>query len=203
MRRYSETEDKFIKKNYLRLTLKEMGKSLGRTHGSVYQRMRYLGLELPIELVNERKSRANKLNVNSGRFKSGHVPANKGKKMPKEVYDKAAPTMFKKGHLPHNTRKDGDISIRTDKTGRKYQVIRTELGKWEHLHRVIWNQQYGEIPKGMLIKFKDGDSMNCNIENLFITDRKGNMIDNTIHRYPPELQKAIRAVNKIEKLTSD
>lgn len=33
----------------------------------------------------------------NGQFTKGHVPANKGKKMPKEQYEKSNRTMFKKG----------------------------------------------------------------------------------------------------------
>ncbi len=34
------------------------------------------------------------------------------------------------------------------------------------LHRWVWTLQYGEIPPGHVVRFKDGDTLNCDIENL-------------------------------------
>jgi len=74
---------------------------------------------------------------------------------------------FKKGHLPANTLFDGAISIRKDtKTGRKYKYIRIALGKWELLQRKVWKDANGDIPKGYVVVLKDGDTINCELENL-------------------------------------
>lgn len=103
------------------------------------------------------------------RFKKGSPAWNngmKGLKIGGEV------TQFKPGHLPHNTKIDGFISLRKDKNGHKYQYIRVEKAKWELLHRHIWRQHNGDIPAGCNIQFKDRDQMNCDIENLYIISRK-------------------------------
>lgn len=39
-------------------------------------------------------------------------------------------------------------------------------GDYIHYHRYLWEQEYGEIPKGHNVVFKDGDAMNCILENL-------------------------------------
>jgi len=124
-------------------------------------------LYLPPEIV-IRKQNTDK----HGRFIKGHRPWNKGKK---GINIGGKETQFKPGHLPHNTKQNGDISIRKDKSGRPYKYIRISKGKWELLHRYKWEKYNGKIPKGMLVVFKDGNSLNCNINNLELITRKENM----------------------------
>lgn len=108
---------------------------------------------------------------NLGRFKPGHKPANKGTK----GLMKPNKTSFRNGHIPHNTKYDGAISYRTHKRSNKtYAYIRVEKGKWELLHRYIYKKEYGEIPPGYVIRFKDGNTLNCKIENLECISRKEN-----------------------------
>jgi hypothetical protein len=140
---------------------------------------------------------------NNTKFKKGIVPFNKGKKvetwMRPELIEKMKRTSFKKGDLPHNTLHDGAISIRTDKTGKKYKYIRLKQAKWELYHRFLWMEAYGKIPQGSLIVFKDGNEMNCVLENLELITMKVNMERNTIHRYPEEVKGAIRIVSKLKR----
>ena len=110
-----------------------------------------------------------------GVFKKGLVPFNKGRKMPAAMYEQCAPTMFKKGHLPKNTKEaDGAITIRYDNRGVPVKHIRQALGKWEYLSRHVWRQSHGEIPKGHIVIHRDGDSMNCDIDNLEMITRAEN-----------------------------
>jgi hypothetical protein len=106
---------------------------------------------------------------------------------------------FKKGNIPHNTRKEGDgaISIRNTK-GIPYKWVRLEMGKWRQLHTHTWEQANGQkLSKGYIIVFKDGDSMNCAIENLEMISCAENMNRNSIQRYPSDVKNAIRLLNKL------
>lgn len=116
--------------------------------------------------------------LNAGCYRKGDAPPNKGQKMTAALYEKAKPTMFAKGHLPHNTKADGVISIRKDKSGRYYKHIRIGLSKWVHYQRYIWEQHHGSIPEKMLVVFIDGDPLNCEIENLELITRAENAIRN-------------------------
>lgn len=109
----------------------------------------------------------------AARFKQGHISHNKGKK------GICAPgcekSWFKKGHLPANTKHDGAITVRWEKTGhqgkkRPIQFIRTGLGKWEYLHVYLWKKANGKrkVPKGFRVMFRDRDSMNTDIKNLVL-----------------------------------
>jgi hypothetical protein len=67
------------------------------------------------------------------------------------------------------------------KVGNKYQLmIKLEDGKIERYARNVWEQHNGEIPKGMNVYHKDGDNMNCSIDNLFIS--KPHMVKYSEHR---------------------
>lgn len=66
--------------------------------------------------------------------------------------------------LSHCTDKDGYVRIR-------YK------GKNERLFRVLYQQKYGEIPKGMVLRHLCNNSWCCNIEHLKIGTHKENMED--------------------------
>jgi hypothetical protein len=135
----------------------------------------------------------------STQFKPGHVPANKGKKLTAEVYEKAKPTMFTKGHKPHNTTTVGDIRMRKDMRGVPYFFIKIADQDWRHLHRVVWEAHHGNIPKGCRIHFKDRNTLNCVIENLELLTGDAAMKRVQIHRLPDEIKELIRLNSKLKR----
>lgn len=141
--------------------------------------------------------------INKGRFCKGNVPHTKGKKqhqyMSAKAIERTKATRFKKGIVPHNTKeRDGEITIRKSK-GRPYQYIRLSVGKWKELHVHLWELHHGKPPKGTIVQFKDSNSLNCVIENLYLIKRKDQMKKNTIHRYPTEVKRAIRALSSFNR----
>jgi hypothetical protein len=44
-------------------------------------------------------------------------------------------------------------------------------GKWLRKHRYIWEQAYGKIPPGKALLYKDGNRLNCTLENLVLVDK--------------------------------
>lgn len=118
-----------------------------------------------------------------GQFKKGHVPFNKGKKwehfMSEEGARNAAKTQFQFHGKPHNTRPDGYEMLRKKHKGKQYWWIKPSDGrKMMPKHRYLWEQAYGEIPKGCCVQFKDGDTTNCVLENLYLINRADQMREN-------------------------
>lgn len=106
----------------------------------------------------------NKLNSGlTGKFRKGQTPHNKGKKMPKEVYEKVKHTMFAKGNIPPNHRPVG--SERISKDG-YIEVKVAEPNKWRLKQRVVYEEAKGKIPEGCPIIFLDGNKRNFDIDNL-------------------------------------
>lgn len=136
------------------------------------------GLNLSQKTITSAMKRYNLFTGFDGRFPKGNVPLNKGKKMSPEQYEKCKATMFKPGIEPTNHREVG--SERNSKDG--YIEIKTaEPGTWELKHRVVWQQAYGEIPEGKVIIFKDGNKLNCALENLEIISQRENAFLNLHH----------------------
>ena len=110
-------------------------------------------------------------------FKKKHVPANKGKQMSAEQYAKCKGTMFKKGHSPQNYRPVGSERVNVD----GYIEIKVkDPNKWNLKHRLIWEEHNGEIPQGKLVRFRDNNPLNCNIDNLLLISKGENMKMNNI-----------------------
>ncbi len=178
------------------MPMKTLGKQIGKSYCGVMIRMKQLGLEIPQEIIEQRKKQS--------QFRAGQESWNKGLKqeayMTPENIEKTKKTRFKKGNQPHNTaKKNGVIRLRKDtKTGISYKYIRVSLGEWELYQRYVWQKANGPIPEGYCIRFKDSDSQNCELENLELISRAENLQLNW-HNYPENLKKAIKLTNKIQK----
>jgi hypothetical protein len=160
--------------------------ALGMKLFKVYQKAAAMELKKSqAYLTAERERQGVRLRVAgiASRFCKGSMSWNKGKK---GLNLSGGKGQFKKGNLPHNTLEDYAIRPRKYKTGRVYYYIRVAVGKWELYHRWLWMQEYGEIPKGHIIVFKDMDSMNCVLDNLELITKAENMKRNSLLHYPDE-----------------
>lgn len=97
----------------------------------------------------------------TGYFEKGHVPVNKGKKG--ICACGCEKSWFRKGNIPTNHRQVGSERVTRD----GYVEIKTaEPNVWKLKHRFVWEQKNGPIPKGMIVRFLDGNKENCSINNL-------------------------------------
>lgn len=110
-------------------------------------------------------------------FKKGH-PSTKGVKMSAEQYRKCAGTMFKKGNRPKTAVPVGTITVAKTSNGNKeelyYKKKVAEPNRWKLLHRLVWEEHNGPIPKNHVVTFLDGDWRNCDISNLMCISRGAN-----------------------------
>lgn len=191
---FTPEDEQKIKDEFLLKPVKRLADELGTTYGRIMRFLKRNNLEIPKELVEKRKLDSQK--------KKGSVPFNKGKKqkeyMDSETIKKVAKTCFKKGNKPHNTKSDGVITIRKDKSGLKYKYIRISEGKWQLYHRYLWEKHNGKIPKGHIIAFKDGNQLNTVIENLEMITKIENMYRNSYLKHPREIIPSLVLCNKLE-----
>ena len=102
-----------------------------------------------------------------GRFKTGQVSFNKGLKG--IWFEGSEQSWFKKGHIPVNHRAVGSERVTVD----DYTEVKVaEPNKWRLKQRVIWEKCNGDIPKGHVIIFGDGDRHNLDIGNLILVSRQ-------------------------------
>jgi hypothetical protein len=160
-KRYTKTEDDFIRQNFNDLTCRELGQKIGRTKSSVRNRLKYLHLH--------RSPEARHRMMTLSQFPKGHRPFNFGRK---GIHLSRA-TEFQKGHQPAITKHDGYIATRYCH-GTAYKYIRLAKNKWILYHHFIWEKYHGLIPPKHIIGFKDGNSLNCNLENLYLMSKADN-----------------------------
>jgi hypothetical protein len=108
-----------------------------------------------------------------GCFPKGHVPANRGKKMP--YNENSARTQFKPGQLPKNVKylgherlsKDGFVEIsvaeRNPHTGYERRYVLK--------HKYLWEKKNGPVPKGMCLLALDGNRLNTDPDNWELITR--------------------------------
>lgn len=200
MARWTKEEDKILIEKYADLFAGELAQLLpGKNVGSIYRRASLLGLKSSREkLARSGRMSAQTEGVKSTQFKKGHKTWNKGRPMSPEVYAKAKATMFKCGQQPLNYRPVGSERISVD----GYVEIKVaDPGIWKLKHRVLWEDANGPIPKGMMIKFKNGNKLDIRLDNLIMITQAENMRDynSYITKYPKEIQTLIQlkgAVNR-------
>lgn len=183
--------DLFIKENYLVFPVKTLARKVGKSSTYIYTRLKCLNLVIPQELIEERKK--------NGRFKIGNT-LNKGKKVSPEVYAKMKNTFFKKGSIAHNSLPIGAEIKRVDKKNNKsYFMIKIESKRklvFKHIH--IWTLANGAPKKGENVVFKDGNTLNCKIENLELITDQELMVRNSLNQWPSDLQEVIKLTNKLK-----
>ena len=198
--KYTREEDNFLIKNVKGKTLKELTNMINKE----------FDLNLTENSISNRKV---KLGIKSGniggRFEKGHIPANKGKPMKPEQYEKCKKTMFKRGHIPANRREVG--SERVTKDG--YLKIKIQDGQgnknWILKHRFIYEQVNGPIPKRHKVIFADGNKRNFEIDNLLLVSYSEQLIinKNNLLKSDKELTKTgvtiAKVMNKVNKRKKD
>lgn len=144
------------------------------------------------------------------RFQKGHVPANKGLRRPGWAPGRMAETQFKKGQLPANSDPDFHVlgALRVNTDGYIDMRVSFDIGAmgWKALHRILWEDEHGPVPKGYLLTFRDRDKLNVCLENLELISLADNCRRNSIHNLPAPLARAIqlrgaliRQINRKEK----
>ena len=188
-----------IRQRYPFEPTKKIADDLGLSESSVYNRAFAMGIKKDPVYLRSTQFPPGYLGGKATQFQKGQAPPNKGQKMSKDLYQKVAKTMFKKGNKPMNTQPIGTIHQRSDKSGKMYLYIKLADSNWQLLNRYTWEQYHAPIPKGLIVAYKDGNYLNNDIDNLMLLTKKENMARNTIQRFPVELQNLIKINCKLNK----
>lgn len=159
------------------------------------------GIELSESQIGNFKHRYHvKSGTNGGRFKKGEIPHNKGKKMSPEMYERCAPTMFKKGIIPKTYKPVGTVRITVDGY---YEIKISDPNKWQLMQRYVWEKTNGrKLLKNECVVFLDGDKSNLEPDNLMAIKRSELARVNKNHRITddPELTRSGIYVERVKEI---
>lgn len=155
----------------------------GRSYAELAAMVReHFGIEFTVRQAQTYAKNHGLANGRDGRFAKGCIPYNKGKKqtefMSPEQIENSKRTRFQTGHMPHNHLEVGTVVVTTD--GYLARKI-GEPSQWEMVHRRVWEDHNGPIPKGYCIIFMDGNPLNCDISNLQMVSLAENCRMNQSH----------------------
>lgn len=172
-RPWTQRQLDYLQLHYADTPMAELKRRTGHAEKSIWQRAAAMGLHKSKEFLQEQGRRTSKHpNSIATRFQKGQVPMNKGKRehefRSKEACARCAKTQFKPGQRPHNTKPVGYERITDD----GYILIKVSMDyKMVLKHRWVWEQAHGAIPEGYNIMFRDGNRLNCSLDNLELVSR--------------------------------
>lgn len=168
-KRWTQWEVDYLMRHYATHTCKEISEWVHHPPRSVQSKAFNLGLRKDKAFMAECAKRS--------QFTKGHRPFNKNRRweefMSEQSRCNSAKTQFKPGEVsPYSPtlRPVGYECVRTNK-GRKYIWIKPEGRRMMPKHRWLWEKAHGAIPKGYNVQFKDGDTLNCVLDNLYLISR--------------------------------
>jgi hypothetical protein len=198
---WTAEEVQYLRAHFANENNADIASHLGRSYGSIADKAQKLGLKKSRAFWKdpEKTGWANlKKKGIDCRFKPGHKPWNANKKG-WDAGGRSHETRFRPGQKSVNAKWNGCITARKDKRGVTYLFIRVSLKKWIPLASAVWIAFNGPIPKGYFVRFKNGNTLDCRIENLELVDRQQHMKKNSIHNYPEEIVKTIQALNQLNQ----
>jgi hypothetical protein len=196
--KWTGKEIETLRRLYSDTPTNDLANMLGRPYAGVYAKANLLGLrksEAYMKKILEIEAEKLRILGAKSRFKKGNVPHQKGKKMPPHVIEALSKHWYKKGRTPPNIRPEGHERVNVE----GYVELRLERGKYVQKHRYIWQQAGRDVPPGYVVGFKDGNRLNCDIDNLTLITRQEIMARNTIHRLPENLKQTIRTLTNLKR----
>lgn len=194
--KWTEEEVEFIRKIYPYYENKEISKMVKDKFGFEVSARNLLN-------VSHKHKFPKKAIPNSGCYRKGDVPWNKGKGMSEEVKEKVKKTWFKKGNTPTNHRPVGSTRITVD----GYTEIKiAEPNRWALYHRYLYEKAHGvKLKKNEAVIFADGDKSNFDIDNLVKVSRANLLYlnNNDLIFDDPDLTKAGVNVSKVAEKIFD
>ena len=197
-----------------------VAQAIGRPVASVYNKAFTLGLRKSPGFLSSQASgriQSDKQHpaMVASRFKAGMTPWNKGRKG--ISYEGSKATQFKKGEMSgaaqHNYVPIGSVRICADgylerKVSDDQDVYPAR--RWVAVHRLVWQEAHGPIPKGHIVRFRPGQKTakleEITVDRLECITRGQNAIRNHPRNRDPELGRLVqlkgaitRQVNRITR----
>ena len=205
-RRWTDAEIELLRGLYPDTPTAKIAERLGRDLWHIYAKAMKLELRKSDAYLASpaacRLRRGDKVGL-AFRFAKGTVPPNKGLRRPGWYAGRMRETQFKKGGFPANRDPAFYVpgALRVNSEG--YVDMRTSFAPgaagWTPLHRILWEDAHGPIPRGFNVTFKDCDRLNVELANLELISRADLMRRNTIHNLPENLRLTVQALGHLKR----
>lgn len=187
LRSFTDEQAEFIKQAYKHYTIEQITERFNAKFGTN-------------KTVEQIRVFTRNHKVKSGRtgyFHKGQAPWNKGKKHPSR--GRSAETQFKKGDTPINHRPVGSERVNVD----GYIEMKTaEPNVWEFKQRVIYEAEHGvKLTTADIVRFRDGDPLNCDPSNLILLTRAENAVLNQlkIKHIPEQVEPVVKTLLAVKR----
>lgn len=188
-KKWTQAEDDYLRKIYPEMSNEEVAMWLHRSKRAVMAHAYILGVHKSPEFAEKQ--------FRKGQFRKGQTPHNKGKSRKYWATPEAEELMTKGQFKPGECRDDnprkkpiGHEKVYAD----GYVWIITEHGR-KQKHRVVWEQANGPIPPDHCVKFKDGNRMNCSLDNLYLVSRADHARETRAALSPEQKKEIMRKVH--------
>lgn len=201
-RRWSTEEIEWLHHDYPNQDTRSLALAMGRSYHTLWAKAGELGIQKTREheermrVAAAERSRELQDKGVLPRYPKGHVPANKGKKMPRGwAPGRMATTQFKKGlRIYHQmdigaTRLvDGYVYVKVAEVPCVPYTV-----NWKPLHVLNWERANGRpLPAGHCLVFRDRNRENVELDNLELITRADNMKRNSVHNLPKPLVEIVQ-----------
>lgn len=186
---------------------------MGRTEQQVYYAAHKMGLKKSPEFLSSQLSTQFKTGHAPTQFKPGMVPWNKGIAGSTGNHPNTQRTQFKAGRRPEEARNYRPVgSVRVTRDGYLERKVTDDTSvyparRWVAVHRLVWEEVNGPMPKGYVVVFKPGmastDPDEITIDRVELITRAELMRRNTRHNLPPELNALISTKARLTRLITE
>lgn len=185
---FNKEQIKFMKANYAKLGRQGLTDALNEKFNTQFKKSQLVGY-----------LKANKIKSGrTGYFKKGVPSWSKGTK----GVLKANSASFKKGLVPHNVKPVGSERVSVD----GYVEIKVKGSKaWKLKHRIVYEQHFGKLKPGDVIRFKDDNRLNMDPSNLIKVSRAEHHFLNKLgySKADIELKPTLELLAKLQAKTNE
>lgn len=218
---WSAKDDDTLHKLFPAYSAAEIATAIGCSVSAIYARAGLLGLRKSQGWKSERTARrwleGRHEASRAAQFPKGHAPWNKGKPGSTGLHPNSRKTQFQKGSMTGAARRKYKPigSLRVTRDGYLERKVTDDpriapARRWVAVARLVWEAEHGPIPRGHIVRFKDGmhtvEEAEITVDKLECISRVENMRRNSYHNYPAPIPQLIqlrgalnRKINKWEK----
>lgn len=200
---WTDAEREILRARFPAERTADIARDLGRSYQSVATQAALMGLRKTPDYLRDVAQVVSAKAIAAGaksQFKPGHRTWNTGMKG-WTAGGRSGETRFKPGSKPQTWVPVGTEVRTTDGYWKRKVRDDAEHSRhnWKMVHVLVWEEANGPVPAGHIVVFKDKNKDNLALDNLELITRAENARRNTIHRFGPEVESAIRLVASVRR----